>query len=302
MRRNARRWTDGLAVAATATLLTSACEITVNSGPYSIQEEKRFAVTGTPELSLTTFDGSVEIRSWNRSEVLIEVEKRAADETMAAAIKVTAEQSGNTISLEVKKPDGLQPAFGFRVSPTARIVASVPRRSNIVARSGDGSIGIERVEGTVELHTSSGSVKGRDLAGTLRVTTGDGSLRFENVSGTLDLESGDGGARVSGRLQGLTLKTGDGSVEVSAEDGSSMATDWEIRTGDGGLRLELPATFSANLDASTDDGGVRVRGFGEPAGTGNDEGGPCELNRQLGAGGKRLRLRSNSGTITIKTI
>jgi len=302
MRRNALRRSGTLAVAAAAALLASACEITVDSGPYSIQEEKRFTVTGTPELSLTTFDGSVEIRSWDKSEVLIEIEKRAGDKTMAEAIKVTSEQSANTISLQVKKPDGLQPAFGFRVSPTARIVASVPRRCNIVARSGDGSIGIERVEGTIELHTGDGSVKGRDVVGTLRVTTGDGSLRFEGVSGTLDLESGDGGARVSGRLQALTLKTGDGSVEVSAEDGSSMATDWEIRTGDGGLRLELPANFSANLDASTGDGGVRVHGFGEPAGASGDGDNPSELKRPLGAGGKRLRLRSNSGTITIKTI
>jgi hypothetical protein len=288
-------------VAAAATLLTAACEITVDSGPYSVQEEKRFAVTGTPDLSLTTFDGSVEIRSWDRAEVLIEVEKRAADKTMAEAITVTAEQSGNTISLQVKKPDGLQPAFGFKVSPTARIVASVPRRCNIVARSGDGAISIERVEGKVELHTGDGSVKGRDVTGTLRVTTGDGSLRFEDVTGSLDLESGDGGARVSGKLQGLTLKTGDGSVEVRAEDGSAMTADWEVRTGDGGLRIELPANFDANLDASTGDGSVRVRGFGEPAKAGDGDS-AGEMTRPLGAGGKRLRLRSDSGTITVRTL
>ena len=301
MSRNALRWPGRLAVAAAATLLSTACEITVDSGPYSVQEEKRFAVTGTPDLSLTTFDGSVEIRSWDRAEILIEIDKRAADKTMAEAIKVIAEQTGNTITLQVKKPDGLQPAFGFKVSPTARIVASVPRRCNLVARSGDGSISIERVEGKVELHTGDGSVKGRDVTGTLRVTTGDGSLRFDDVTGSLDLESGDGGARVSGRLQALTLKTGDGAVEVRAEEGSAMAADWEIRTGDGGLRLELPANFDANLDASTGDGGVRVLGFGEPARAGRSDN-SGEMTRPLGAGGKRLRLRSDSGTITIKTI
>jgi len=301
MRCDALRWPGCLAVAAAA-LLGAACEITVDAGPYSVHEEKRFTVTGTPELSLTTFDGSVEIRSWDRPEVLIEIEKRAADKTLAEAIKVKAEQSGNAISVVVNKPDGGQPAFGFKVSPTARIVASVPRRCNIVARSEDGSIDIERVDGTIELHTGDGSVKGVDVTGTLRVRTGDGLLRFEDVSGSLDLESGDGGARVTGKLQGLMLKTGDGSVEVRAEDGSSMAADWEIRTGDGGLRLELPAGFNANLDASTGDGAVRVRGFGEPTGDGRDEEGRRELKRALGSGGKRLRLRSDSGTITVKTI
>jgi hypothetical protein len=295
-------WPGRLAVLAAATLLTSACEVTVDAGPYSAHEEKRFAVTGTPDLSLSTFDGSIEIRSWDRPEVLIEVDKRAADKTLAEAIKVTAEQSGSTITIDVRQPDGSQPAFGFRVSPNARIVASVPRRCNIVARSGDGSITIERVEGRIELRTGDGSVKGVDLAGSLRVHTGDGSLRFDDVSGTLDLESGDGGARVSGTLQALTLKTGDGSVEVRAEEGSAMTDDWEIRTGDGGLRLELPASFDAHLDASTGDGRVRVRGFGDSGTVDRDGGNPTELKRTLGSGGRRLRLRSESGTITVKTI
>jgi len=302
MRRDALRWPGCLAVAAAAALLTSACDITVDAGPYSVHEEKRFKVTGTADLSLTTFDGSMEIRSWDRAEVLIEVEKRASDKALAEAITVRAEQSGNTITIEVKKPDGSGPTLGFRVSPSARIVASVPRRCNIVARSEDGSMNIERVDGQIELHTGDGSVKGVDIAGTLRVHTGDGSLRFDDVSGSLDLESGDGGARVSGKLQSLKLKTGDGSVEVRADEGSSMASDWEIRTGDGGLRLELPADFAASLDATTGDGAVRVRGFGEPTTGGRDEEHARELKRPLGSGGKLLRLRSNSGTIVVKTL
>jgi hypothetical protein len=301
MRRNAIRWPGSLAVAAAA-LLASGCEITMDAGPYSVHEEKRFAVTGTPDLSLTTFDGSVEIRSWDRPEVLVQVEKRGADKVMADAIKVRTEQSGTTISVEVKKPDGAGAGFGIRMAPTARIIASVPRHCNIVARSEDGSMTVERVDGTVDLHTGDGSVTGVDITGVLRVHTGDGSLRFDDVSGSLDLESGDGGARVSGTLQALTLKTGDGSVTVRAEEGSSMAADWEVRTGDGGLRLELPAGFGANLDASTGDGSVRVRGFGEPASAGHDEDSRRELKRPLGPGGKRLRLRCDSGTITVKTI
>lgn len=297
------RWSRCLTVAAAATLLGSACEITVDGGPYSVHEEKRFAVAGTPDVSLSTFDGSIEIRSWDRPEVLVEIERRAADRTQAEAIKLRAEQAGSTVAIEVKAPDGSQAPFGFKVSPSARIVASVPRRCNIVARSGDGSIVIERVEGRIELNTGDGGIKGIDLSGALRAHTDDGSLRFDDVSGSLDLESGDGGVRVSGILQALTLKTGDGSVEVRAEDGSSMAGDWEVRTGDGSLRIELPTGFSADLDASTGDGRVRVHGFGESTTVGGGEGEtPSELRRQLGSGGKRLRVRSDTGTITVRTL
>jgi DUF4097 and DUF4098 domain-containing protein YvlB len=291
-----------LAVVAAAVVLGSACEITVDAGPYSAREEKRFQVTGTPDLSLTTFDGSVEVRSWDRPEVLVEVEKRGSDKAMAEAIKVSVEQSGNTITVAVKRPEGVHAVFGFRVSPSARIVASVPQRCNLVVRSDDGSIRIERVDGRIALNSRDGSLRGIDLSGTVVARTGDGSMRFDNVSGALDLESGDGGARVSGRLQSVKLKTGDGSVEVRAVDGSAMTDDWEIRTGDGGLRLELPESFNANLDASTSDGGVRIVGFGEPRINRRDRDDRGDLKRQLGAGGKVLRLRSNSGTILVKTL
>jgi hypothetical protein len=301
MSRKALSSTACLAVAAAA-VLVAGCEITVNSGPYSVHEEKRFQVSGTPTLTLTTFEGSVEVRSWDRDEILVEVEKRGPDKSVAEAIQVRAEQSGSALSIEVKKPGGSQANFGFKVSPSARIVASVPRQCNLTARSGDGSIRVERVTGTIELRTGSGGIRGIDLAGSLVVNTGDGTLRFDDVDGSVDMESGDGGARLTGKLQSVRLRTGDGSVEVRADEGSAMAGDWEIRTGDGGLRLDLPASFSANLDASTGNGVVRVRGFGEPDTPQRTRDLRPAVQRPLNAGGRLLRLRSDSGTITIRPL
>jgi hypothetical protein len=290
-------------VAAGAILLaagSAGCEITVDAGPYVVHEEKRFQVSGAPNLTLDTFDGSLEVRSWDRDEVLVEIEKRGPDKAHAEAIEVHTQQSGNTITIDVRRPDGQQ-HFGFNVSPSARIVASVPRHCNLMARSGDGSIRVERVAGKIELRTGDGGVRGVDLAGALGAPTRAGSLRVEDIEGTVDLESGDGGARLTGKLQSVRLRTGDGAVTVRADEGSAMAGEWEIRTGDGGLRVELPAAFSANLDASTGDGSVRLNGFGETDVTPHRER-PSAVQRPLNAGGKVLRLRSDSGTITIKTL
>jgi hypothetical protein len=301
MRRYRLRSSRALAVAAAA-LLATGCEIAVDAGPYTVHEEKRFKVSGPPDLSLNTFDGSLEIRSWDRDEILVEVEKRGPDKEVAEAIRVRAEQVGNTVTIEVKRPDGRQPHFGFHVSPSARIVASVPRHCNLAARSGDGSIRVERITGKIELRTGDGGVRGVDLAGSLVAHTGNGSLRFDDVEGNVDLESGDGGARLTGRLQAVRLRTGDGSVEVRADEGSAMASEWEIRTGDGGLRIELPAGFSANLDASTGDGVVRLRGFGDEPSAGRTRERPHSVRRPLNAGGRVIRLRSDSGTITVKSL
>ena len=290
-----------LAAAAAAAMLASGCEISVGEGLYSLHEEKRFQVTGTPEIHLASFDGSIVVRSWDRAEVLVEIEKRASDKARAAAIRVSAGQAGGTITVEARKPDGPQVALGFHVSPSASLVASVPARANLVIRTEDGSITVERVEGRIDLGSGDGSLRGVDLAGAIHAQTGDGSMHFDNVSGTVDLESNDGGARLSGRLQAVKLRTGDGAVAVRAAEGSAMSDDWEIRTGDGSLRLELPAAFGAILDAETGDGSVHLRGFGEPA-AGAGERRRGEMKRQIGSGGKTLRLRSSSGSITIRTI
>jgi hypothetical protein len=276
------------------------CEISVDAGPYVVREEKRFQVSGTPNLTLETFDGSLEIRSWDRDEVLVEIEKRGPDKARAEAIQVKAERTGNTITVQAKRPEGRQQRFGVSVSLSARIIASIPRRCNLLARSGDGTIRVERVAGTIELRTDDGGVRGVDLSGSIVVHTGGGSLTFDDVEGTVDLESGDGGARLTGKLQSVRLRTGDGSVSVRVDDGSAMAGDWEIRTGDGGLRLELPSSFSAMLDASTGDGEVRLKGFGDTGGSAPRKR-PSAVLRALNAGGKVIRLRSDSGTITIKT-
>jgi hypothetical protein len=291
------------AAAVLVAVASAGCDITVDTGPFVVHEEKRFQVSGTPNLTLATFDGSLEVRSWDRDEVLVEIEKRGPDKLQADAIQVRAEQSGNTITIDVRRPDGRQQPFAFNASPTARIVATVPRRCDLLARSGDGRIRVERVTGKIELRTGDGGVRGVDLSGSLVVHTGDGSLRFDDVEGTVDLESGDGGARLTGKLQAVRLRTGDGAVTVRVDEGSAMTSEWEIRTGDGGLRLELPAAFSATLDASTGDGSVRVRGFG-PTGdaTTKEREGRNSVQQPLNAGGKVIRLRSDSGTITVKPL
>lgn len=292
-------------VALCATLVSAGCMVTVDSSEYTAREEKRFEVArGVPELTLVTFDGSVEIRSWDQPAVQVEIEKRGPNKQAAEAIEVRAEQAGNVIRLEVKKPAGETVGF-LRQSPSAKLIALVPRRATVVARSGDGSIVVERVEGDLDLDTGDGSVRGYDLAGRVRIHTGDGSVRLEQIAGTLDVDTGDGTVNVAGKLQGVKVVTGDGTIVVRAEEGSAMADAWEVRTGDGGVRLELPAGFAANLDASTADGRVRLEGVdaatseAEPADEHGEERARREVKRALGGGGKNLRLRSGSGTITV---
>lgn len=283
-----------------AVTAVSGCVVSLDSQGHTAREERRFDVAGVPDVHLTTFDGSVQIRSWDRDEVLVEVEKRGPTEDALRTIEVVADQSDDRIQVEVRRPSGGDAFLGFGVhaSRSARIIATVPRRANVVASSGDGSIRIERVDGRCELRSGDGSVRGSELRGEIVANTGDGSVVLQDVEGAVDLTTGDGGVSVSGLLSGVRVQTHDGSVTVRADPGSAMADDWAIETSDGGISVYLPEDFSADIDAQTDDGRVTSDLEVTMTVTGRIDRGT--LKGRIGEGGREMRVRSGDGTIRLR--
>lgn len=282
-----------------ALVTSSACVVSVNSQALNDRVEKRFPVKGTPELSLITFDGSIEIRSWDRPEVLVEIEKRGSTQELLDSIEVVAGVEDGRIRVEARAPSRGQAVFAFNVSRSARIIASVPRTTNLLARSGDGAISIERVSGRLELRTGDGSISGYDLKGDLTLNSGDGSVKLEAIEGRVDASTGDGGMALAGKLEAVRLRTSDGSIALRVEQGSTLSENWDVSTGDGGVVLYLPSDFAAELDAHTGDGAVRAdRDLGLLA---QDEKSRHSIRGRLGAGGRALRVRSGDGSISLRS-
>ncbi len=282
-------------------LISAGCTVNLDSQGQIVREEKRFKVSGTPVVQLTTFDGSIQVQSWDKPEVLVEIEKRGSTREAVDGLEVKSSQNGDTIELEVKKPRGdTFGGIGFHISSSARLIVSVPRHADIRARSGDGSIQIERVQGRIDAHTGDGSIKATDVNGELTFNTGDGSVTVDGAEGRLDLETGDGSVNVAGKLTKVRLHTGDGSIVYRAEPGTSMSEDWEITTGDGGVSLYLPSDFGAELDAHTGDGNIRNDLSISTSGSG--ESNRRTVRGRLGEGGRQLRIRTGDGSIRLHVI
>ncbi len=285
-----------LFVVAGAGIALAACDISIEAGnQVTAREAKHFNVTGTPELVLTTFDGAVEVRAWDRPEISVEIEKHAASQADADALQVKAEQTGNRVSIEAVKPQNHRVTIGFSMSPSVKLIASVPRQCNLSAKSGDGSITIERVAGNLALDTGDGSIRVDDVEGKVRAHTGDGSLKLDRVTGAIDIDTGDGSVTARGKLQAVRIRTSDGSVRLGLTQGSAMAEDWEIRTGDGGVTMEVPDGFGADLDASTGDGSVTVHDVNVEGETSRHA-----VRGKIAAGGRLLRVRTGDGSIVIQ--
>lgn len=253
-------------------------DISAGESAYVDTVEKRFAVTGTPTLNLGTFDGNVEIETWNRPEVLVIIEKHAFDKEAADRMQVTAEQAGDVITVKVKEErDGYMHMHFGRHGATLTI--TVPTKAQIDANTGDGRITVRNVEGD------------------LRVHSGDGSIHLEHVTGAVDASSGDGSIDVEGTIRQLRARSGDGRLRVRAE-GPGPTADWTLSTGDGSVVLEVPDNFGAELDATTGDGRVHVSGL---AFSGDTEGRRrSRAHGRIGNGGANITIRSGDGSITVR--
>src|SRR5687767_7249505 len=115
----------GTALLVAVVLSTTACVdiVAVDGVRYRDRQETRFSVSGKPDLTLATFDGSIEIRSWDRAEVLVVVERHAATKEAAETIEIQKEQDGNRISLTAKAQPHQGWVFGGR---GAKLTVSVP--------------------------------------------------------------------------------------------------------------------------------------------------------------------------------
>jgi hypothetical protein len=294
-----RRVPAGLCLAAAVAGLP-ACGINVDHEGYIEREEKRFPAESTTELHLYTFDGAVEVRAWTRPEIVVEVEKRGQDKAAVGKIQVVADRTGGRVQLEVRHPGssgGFVGIGSFR-SPSARLIASVPRQMNLVVRSGDGSLLIERLEGRLELRTNDGTIRAVETSGELLAESGDGGITLDEVSGRVEARTDDGTVRITGTPSMLRARSGDGAIVLRLRRGTRMIEDWMATTDDGSISVEVPAAFNADIEA---DPGSDGRARSDVALI-NASGGTREqriLRGRLGEGGFRFLLRTGDGTIRI---
>jgi hypothetical protein len=290
------------------TLLTG-CEVNLNTEGLSAREVKTFTVSGVADLALDTFDGAIEVHTWDKNEIEVEVEKRATEQALLDDIKIEAQQSGDRITVKVTGPSRSEQrgvTIGVHISPTARLRVAVPRRINLNAHSGDGSIRAEGLEGRIVLNTSDGTVTGSRIGGDLQIRSGDGSIRLDHITGTLDLETTDGSIGLEAAPSVLRARTGDGSIRATIAPDTVMAEDWELTTSDGTIVVTLPGVFNAELDAETSDGTVRashplVSDDRRDSDSGDDRRERRRtLRTRMGDGGKTFRIRSGDGSIRIE--
>ncbi len=235
---------------------------------------KTFPVTGKPTVVLEVDDGRIRVNTGTSPQVTANV-STASWRIASGEVQVDSRQDGNRIELTVHVPHEARFTIGAR---WVHVQLTVPQESDL------------------NLHTKDGSIVADGVKGTQRLRTGDGSIEVDRLDGSANLDTRDGRIRVDGRFDLLEARTGDGSIEADIRPGSKMTSGWLLRTGDGHITLRLPQDFAADLDASTGDGRVHVDLPVTMSGSMREN----STRGKMSGGGQPLEVRTGDGTIRIQ--
>ena len=203
-------------------------------------------------------NGGISVKGWNQSGVLVRAKVEAWADTEGDA-RALANQVRLELSAGMVRPQG--PESRRRESWGVSFEIFVPQRADLNLTAHNGGISISDVAGRIEFDTTNGGVSLRRLRGDVKGQTRNGGLDVE-LAGT--------------RWDGQQL---------------------DVRTANGGIKMAVPANYSATLETGTVNGKLNVD---FPVQVQGDLSRRLTLN--LGSGGPLVRAMTTNGGVKIQKI
>jgi DUF4097 and DUF4098 domain-containing protein YvlB len=233
------------------------CEDGSSSDRASYCEIREDTIPGLNPLDIDASpNGGIRLRGWDRNDVLIRTKITAYGDSEAAARRIASGVRVETAGGRIRA-DG--PPNGRDESWSASFEIQVPRTALVTLATHNGGISID------------------DFRGTAKFRAQNGGVRLSNVGGDIRGETTNGGVNVD--------VTGD------RWDGAGL----DVETRNGGIRLTLPANYSAELETGTTNGRISIDFPITVTGSLRRH-----VTTTLGAGGARIRAVTTNGGILIR--
>jgi hypothetical protein len=227
-----------------------------NSNRATVAESREERLPAAPQTTINPgANGGIRIHGWDNRDVLVKACIHASAATEDAANSLLGQVKIVRDSADIE-PDGPTDSSSSHWDVSYEIW--MPNKSNIQAHGVNGGISIESLEGEIRFSTVNGGVTLMDLAGDVDGSTQNGGLTIQ--------------------LNGSTWR------------GSGLRAE----TLNGGLNLRVPDGYSAQVEASTVNGGMHVDFPVQLDGK--------TLTFNLGSGGPSIHARTTNGGINITKI
>ncbi len=256
-------------------------------------EEKTFDVNPGQLLEVETRSGDVNIKTWSRNELHVEVYgSRKAEDKMdfefyetSEGVMIKADKEGNWGSSWFNWGRGYNLKFQIKV----------PENFDVRVKTSGGDIDITNLKGKVKLHTSGGDIQLFDYTGNASVHTSGGDIVCENSGGDLDVHTSGGDIKLTSANGKVDASTSGGDIELDYVGNNEGI---ELRTSGGDIIVDIPSDFEAEVYLKTSGGRVRcdIDGMRETHRKKN------KLTGTLNGGGNSLECKTSGGDIKVREI
>ncbi|MGA8028283.1 MAG: DUF4097 family beta strand repeat-containing protein [Bryobacteraceae bacterium] len=221
---------------------------------YAEMREQRLPAASTNYINPGE-NGSIKVIGWNNPDVLVKACIQAAAPSESEARALASQV---TIARGPGSIEPTGPSTGERLYWGLSYEVWVPNGSNVKMDANNGSLSVDSVRGQIRFHTSNGSVRLTDVGGDVEGSTTNGSVSVE--------------------------------LAGSGWNGSGL----HVETTNGSVKLELPESFSAQIEASTVNGRIHSD---FPITVSGEIG--KSMSFQLGSGGPTVEAKTVNGSVHI---
>ncbi len=239
-------------------------QLTCQNGGYDSDrarhcEIREQSVAGIGRLSVDAGrNGGATVKGWLRGETLVRARVEASADSEAAAAALASQVSIDTSGGQVH---AIGPESLNNSGWSVSYEIFVPQNTDLTLKAHNGGINISDVRG---------------------------QIRFDGNNGGVHL------TRVAGDVSGATVN---GGIQVDLTGSIWDGRQLDVSTRNGGVTVAMPSSYSAHLQAETQNGGVHsdfpvmlesnVR--------------PRRLDFNVGAGGPLIHISTTNGGVTLKS-
>ena len=243
--------------------------------------------------------------------VRLQIDSRASETRVQTA--AFAPNDSVELSLLIEVPDGsIQSLELVRSSGPVKVTSievpvklSEPRQS-VVLKQIEGDVTVDgasalvdasTINGNLTIRSSSGdAVKASDITGSLEIKADQTSVEADEIQGPVKVNARRN-IKVTNFEGPLRVTSAQGAIELVLN--SVPAFDIIAETGRGGAKLSLPAESIFRLEALTQSGRIRIRGF-DHLGLG-EEWRETRVNFEPGSPAPLIHLKSSKGDVLISS-
>ena len=263
------------------------------SGPLgpSRTETKEEPLMAGAKLWVRNRNGAVRVTGWDQEKVALTAEIR---DTESRRVNLVLTRKGQDLDIEAQFA---QPgwSFGFfHTSPRCELTLQVPRRVLLHARTINGTVVVQKLEGYARCETTNGGVRVEDIAGEVHVDTTNGTIEARHLKARLKADTTNGKVILEEVEGGLDVETTNGSIQARGLDGWGEGI--RLETTNGSIQVEL-GKASGDVLAENSNGSIDAQVKGA---TVQGEISKHRIHLKVPGREQKIRFETSNGSIRIR--